>query len=174
MNKTKFFIILDIDGVLFDWKYLKQEMDSNNLKKGGLINNFSPKSMSALNYLIESLEKYYDVTLVISSSWRHSMRKTENALKQNGLVYNKTLENTPLTSTPENRGEEILCYLSTKNRPYDYVIIDDEMFDYHKHFDKNKIIKTHIYKGSLDINMVNKFLKQLFSQNNNESIYELS
>lgn len=43
MNKTKFFIILDIDGVLFDWKYLKQEMDSNNLKKGGLINNFSPK-----------------------------------------------------------------------------------------------------------------------------------
>ena len=154
-----FYIFLDIDGVLFDWKYLMKQMREGLTKNQ--YNYINPDCVNALNHLIKSLEKHFNVTLVISSTWRISMEKTEQTLKENNLDYNKKLEHTPITPNPHERGKEILTYLQSKPEPYDFVILDDETFDFDKYFDSSKIIKTNVSNNSLNNTMVKNFLNGL-------------
>ena len=149
---------IDIDGVLNDWPYIK------SVGKGNfdMLNDFVPDSIVALNYLIEKLKSNYEVELVISSTWRSNMKHTLKALKNNGLNFdglkiNKTIQ----CGDPCYRGEkEILVYLNEKEEKENYVIIDDEMFDYEKHFSMDKIIKTDLFKDSLRKYMVDDFLSK--------------
>ena len=45
-------IFLDIDGVLWDWAFVKEQIACGKQKMGGSIKNFNPQSICALNYLI--------------------------------------------------------------------------------------------------------------------------
>ena len=152
----KFFIFLDIDGVMYDWDYIIAEVDSGRMKKGEFIRSFKPESVESLNLLIEELEKYYNVRLIISSTWRANLSFTIETLKNNGLKYNKEIERTPIYD-PAKRGEQILDYLADK-KDFDFVIIDDEMFDFKKFFKKENIIKCEMFHSALSIKMVEDFL----------------
>ena len=156
MKKT-FYIFLDIDGVLYDWDYIINEMDSGRMKKGSFIDKFKPESIEALNFLIREQSKNYNVQLVISSTWRFFMEKTILILKRNGLQYNGPIHSTPISNDQSKRGEEILSYLKGKTN-YDIVIIDDEKFDFKKHFDGSKIIKTEHYHSALSLNQIKSYI----------------
>lgn len=157
--KPKFYIFLDIDGVMYDWNVIK----SNNLSFSGIIDKFSVQSVNALNYLTKQLSIDYIPVIVISSTWRHDMFRTIKILKSNGVNLDlKNLSSTPITNEPRKRGEEILSFLTTVKDCQNFVIIDDEMFDYEKHFTKDKIIKTNIQNDCLKVRHINDF----FSKNN--------
>ena len=111
--KQNFYVFLDIDGVLNDWKYLQYYFDKNPDEKGGTITRFNPTSIFALNYLIEKLEQDYNVTLVISSTWRSNMVETVKILKEQNLKYDKQIENIGFNYKQNYRGKEILKYLET-------------------------------------------------------------
>lgn len=152
----KFFIFLDIDGVMYDWKYLL----GNNIKNNGIITTFNPASINALNSLIAHLSKNYTPILVISSTWRRDMMFTVSTLRKNGLKTNlRHIFETPILDDSSKRGLEILKYLSCQRDKENYVIIDDEMVDFREHFDLKRIIKTDMFNGGLDLNKVNKFLQ---------------
>lgn len=154
--KDKFYIFLDIDGVLYDWNFIIKNGD----KKSGTIKNFNPKSIEALNFLIEKLQYTYNVEIVITSTWRINMQKTIEILLNNGLNKTIKINSTEISNYPQNRELEILNYLQN-NSCKNFVIIDDEMFDFDKYFNKNHIIKTNIFNLSLNKEMVLKYLKNL-------------
>ncbi|MFA6860627.1 MAG: HAD domain-containing protein [Clostridia bacterium] len=156
--KEKFYIFLDIDGVLWDWAWLKERIAHKVFKKGGAISKFNPSSMLALNYLIEYLQKRFEVNVVISSSWRHDLEKIKNKLLENGLKFSGHISKTPRTINPFNRGMEILSYLKNKDNKENYVVLDDETFDFSHTLDLKKLIKTNIFSGGLNMEMVKKFL----------------
>ena len=156
LSMKKFYIFLDIDGVLYDWDWIIEEVNSGRQKRGGLFEKFKPDSMLALNMLIEKLNKIYDVRLVISSTWRSDLTNCIKVLKNNGLCYNKKVEATPF-SDPSKRGEQILEFLKDKHN-YDFVIIDDEMFDFLKFFHRSKIIKTEMYHSALSVKQIKNYL----------------
>ena len=58
-----------------------------------------------------------------------------------------------------HRGKLIKEYLQDKIN-YDYVIIDDEMFDYKEENLTNHLIKTNIMNNSLNRQHLNNFLKK--------------
>ena len=71
-----YYIFLDIDGVLWDWEYIKY-ITINQTKHHKIIQDFNPKSINTLNHLINTMRKQkYNVTLVISSTWRNNMHFT--------------------------------------------------------------------------------------------------
>jgi hypothetical protein len=153
-----FYIFLDIDGVMYDWKYISTEVKAGRMTRGQSINRFKPESVDALNFLIEELEKEYNDGLVISSTWRSNLPNAIKTLKNNGLIYDKVIDRTPL-SDPIQRGKQISDYLSDKEN-FDFVIIDDEMFDFKKYFKREKIIKCNMFNESLNFNMVESFLRK--------------
>lgn len=155
MKKT-FYIFLDIDGVLYDWDYIINEVNSGRMKRGSCFKKFKPESIKALNYLIKMLGLQYDVKLVISSTWRSDLSGTIQTLKKNGLEYNNLIERTPFIE-PSKRGEEILWFLKDKEN-YKFVIIDDEQFDFSIYFKKSSIIKTEMFHDALSVLHVRKFL----------------
>ena len=153
-----FYVFLDIDGVMYDWDYITEEINQGRLQRGGIVKKFKPESVDALNYLIKELEKSYNVELVISSTWRSNLPLTEQVLKANGLSFSKELERTPI-AFPNQRGKQISKYLEDKTN-YDFVIIDDEMFDFEEYFNPNKIIKCEIFHSALSMSKVEKYLKK--------------
>lgn len=165
--KENFYIFLDIDGVMFDWDFIK----SLGRKNLGIITVFNPKSVDALNYLIEKLSERYSPKLVISSSWRTFWDETIEVLNKNGVnLGNTPVFRTKITSTPHKRGEEIIDFLNTNGYTDNFVIIDDEAFDYAQHFSQHKIIKTGLFTQSLRKAMVDKFLKTIGYNIQDESI----
>lgn len=161
-NKSNFYLFLDIDGVMFDWDYIISEINTGRLKNGQSIKSFKPESVEALNYLITKISKNYNFKIVISSTWRYDMEKTRNVFKKYNIPYDN-LDKTPHFPDPHERGKEILQYLDEHNfekNQDDYVIIDDETFDYEKYFPPKKFIKTEIFHNSLSIDKVKKFLKE--------------
>ena len=153
--KEKFYIFLDIDGVLYDWEFLLR----NSHKKGGIIKNFNPESINALNKLISEVSMRFVPELVVISTWRHDMDNTIKTLLDNGVIIdNISIGKTPIFSNPHNRSLEILKYVNN-NLGNNYVIIDDENFDYAEHFSKSNIIKTNMFNDSLNVDMVDLFLK---------------
>lgn len=159
--KDKFYIFLDIDGVLYDWNFILKKSD----KKACTIKNFDPKSIDALNFLIEKLSKSFNVEIVITSTWRINMQKTIEILLKNGLNKTIKINSTEISNYPQNRGLEILNYLQN-NSCKNFVIIDDEMFDFDKYFKKSHIIKTNIFNSSLNKEMIINFLDGLDDINN--------
>ena len=163
---SSFYIFLDIDGVLYDWDYIIAETNAGLRKRGEFIKKFKPESMQAINMLIEELNKDYEVGLVISSTWRSNMPFTVQTLQDNGLEYDKPIERTPIYD-PAKRGEQILDYLADK-KDYDFVIIDDEMFDFKKHFSKDKIIKCEMFHSALSVPMIQGFLDKIKNERQEE------
>ena len=155
--KKKFYVFLDIDGVLYDWNYIKSLGPEH---WGGVIVDFDPKSIEALNYLIAQLKKEYDVELVISSTWRSNMERTIQILINHGLkTEDLFISRTRNSTNPRYRGREIMDYLENKRDKENYVIIDDETFDFKEYFHDTRIIKTDIFISGLKREMVDIFLK---------------
>lgn len=163
-----FYIFLDIDGVMYDWDYIIAEVNAGRMKKGELIHRFKPESIKALNLLIKELEQNYNVCLVISSTWRENLLFTIKTLKDNGLKYEKEIEMTPIYD-PVKRGEQILDYLENKE-DFDFVIIDDEMFDFKKFFKSENIIKCEMFHSALNTTMVKEFLCNLIKNKEDKTL----
>ena len=158
--KKDFYVFLDIDGVLWDWKFIREQVEQGKLKRGGLIDTFNPQSIRAIDNLLYGLEKQYNVQLVLSSTWRYEMRTAIKTLKRNGFEHYNQMDTTPISRTPEHRGLEILKYLEDKPEPYDFVVIDDEMYDFADCFNLSHLIKTNMLNASLSQEQVDVFLNQ--------------
>ena len=157
-GKENFYLFLDIDGVLWDWKWRIGLIKQGMLKRGGSIRDFNPESVIALNRLTDYLDKRYNLNMVISSTWRCNRKFTDSVLRKNGVKILGELEYTPITNTPSHRGDEILLYLQNKVNADNVLIIDDEYFDFPKYFKKCEMIKTDIYTQSLCNDMVDKWI----------------
>ena len=153
----KFFIFLDIDGVMYDWDFIKNEVDGGNLPAREL-KTFKPESIEALNLLMDTMRETHKVQLVISSTWR------DNAIRplyQNGAHLKGAVYSTPSLGDQAHRGLEIISFLekwNLKDGEYDFVIIDDESFDFKKYFTDDQIIKPNIFRGALSVDMVKQYL----------------
>jgi hypothetical protein len=154
----KFYIFLDIDGVMFDWDYILSKP-----KKGGLIQDFNPESVKALNKLMSDLSTEYRPELVITSTWRSDMFAVYRAFRDNGVAMSRNIHitSTRLGGDPRYRGKEILDYMGGTTEDRNFVIIDDESFDFDKYFDKSSIIKTEMFHGSLNTKMVDNYLESI-------------
>ena len=164
-KKHKFYIFLDIDGVMWDWNYLKQvETKSNTIVRADSVLN--PKSVQALNALIHTLDQGFDTRLVVSSSWRNVKAKRDNnyLLYDYGLEYKKPIDHTILRDEmdrPYTRGQEIQDYLDKhmiSAMHGDYVIIDDEMDTLKPYQNAGKVIETSMSKG-LNMEHIRDFLR---------------
>ena len=155
-----FYVFLDIDGVMYDWDYITEEINAGRVKRGGIVKKLKPESVNALNYLVSNLEKRYNTQIVISSTWRNNLERAAEILKANGFECKNEITGTPISLSPEKRGEEILEFLKEKQN-YDFVIIDDEMFDFKKHFSEDKIIKCEIYHSALSLGKVKNYLNKM-------------
>ncbi len=158
-KKENFYLFLDIDGVLWDWKWRLSEIKQGRIRKGSFITEFNPESIDALNNLINYINGDYDCNLVISSSWRNFMTKTLSTLKKNKLILPKIVDRTELSIRNNYRGEEIINYLQDKDDNDNYVIIDDDMHDFKKFFNPSRIIKTNIYDESLRHHHILDYIK---------------
>lgn len=167
--KENFYIFLDIEGVLYDWQFIRK----NKKCKEDIIKTFNPESVKALNKLILNLEKYFNVNLVISSTWRRNMLETEKVLKQNKVYTECFIDRIGSNHMSCYRGKEIQDYLKYKNETKNFVIIDDEWFDYVQVFGMEKVIKTHLIHGSLNMAQVNKFLQTFDNKLKNISNFEI-
>ena len=148
-DKEKFYLFLDIDGVLWDWPWRLSEIKRGNIKDGSLITHFHPESVSALNSLIAYINKQYDCNLVISSSWRRLFSTTISTLNKNKVALPTSVDSTPFAHFPHKRGKEIQTYLKGKENNSNFLIIDDKHHDFDKFFSPESIIKTSIYDESL-------------------------
>ena len=163
-KKKNFYIFLDIDGVLWDWDWRLKAIDKGQIKNLHFISDFNPKSVQALNFLIEKLKEENDVKLVISSTWRNNLEFTSEIFKNHNLNYDGELLATKLSDHREKRGLEILDFLKTHEKG-DFVIIDDEYCDLKNHFSTDKIIKTAIFDNSLSQKHIDAWLKTYQSNN---------
>jgi FMN phosphatase YigB (HAD superfamily) len=157
--KGNFYIFLDIDGVLWDWKFLLSKKATNTNR--GIMTKFNPESIKALNFLISETEKEYDTKLVLSSTWRYYFEKAKKILQNNNVLKSENLDKTP-SLRRRQRGLEILKYLQDHkyNKEKDkFLIIDNQNFDFKKYFKQNKIIKTSIMNNSLSQEMVESHLQ---------------
>lgn len=159
-NRDKFYIFLDIDGVMFDWNYIKSNYSQDEIH--GTIKHFDPQSVNALNSMINCLRDEYRVQLVISSTWKYNMHETLNVLSQNGVMLDlcDNVSSTEISENPNLRELEVLQYLDEDYLKGNYAIIDDEDFNYLKFFDNKKIIKTNIVNGDLNQRDVDCFLEE--------------
>lgn len=155
---NKFYIFLDIDGVMFDWKYILSKP-----KQGGIISDFNPESVKALNKLMADLSTEYKPELVITSAWRKDMFAVYKAFRENGVTMSRSIHITSIRQGGDSsrRGEAIFDYLGGTTKDRNFVIIDDESFDFDKYFDKSSIIKTSMTNGSLNTEMVDKYLDSI-------------
>ena len=164
-QKDKYYIFLDIDGVLWDWNYLKQaQAKTNRLLRADEVLN--PDSVEALNKLIDVIDAGFDTRLVISSSWRNSTHKRNNnyMLYDYGLKYKKPLYHTRLRGeddTLTTRGEEINDYLERHGMDIEtgnYVVIDDEMQSLRPFMEMGRVIETSMAQSLREID-VERFVK---------------
>lgn len=165
MEKEKFYIFLDIDGVLWDFGHLINALNKQIPYKNTAVKYFKKESMDALNFLIENLQNVFDVELVITSTWRKNMKLVEKVLTKNKLAYNKPLQRTEITAH-SIRGQEIEDFLKDKPNKENLVIIDDVTKDIFAFFPMKNIIKTNLTKA------LNKKQVENFFKYNNIKIFE--
>lgn len=164
--KEKFYVFLDIEGTLGDIDYNAKQIDLGYHDDLDIL--IDPKCVSALNYLIDNLQKRFDVQLVISSDYRKYMDVLKLKLKEKGLKTIK-IDSTPRINTQNQyRSKEILAYLCNKQNPYNLVIIDDGHYDFYDHFFPELIIKVDNFRRSFDINHAKTFLQPFNIENENE------
>lgn len=163
-----FYIFLDIDGVLTDNEFVKQNY-LNGIKPS--TKHFKPESVQALNWLFEYLSKDYNVNLVISSVWRSYMKETLYYFQKNKIDLSKVkkIDKTGFVYEEDgknDRCQEIKDYLKAYKEKQNFLVIDDEaeFFD----FPKDKKIVTNIYNNALNFDMIAKWKRIFENSKNNE------
>lgn len=145
MEKHKFILFLDLDGVLVSYDDLLLRDDNGD-------HLFRDYSVEALNMLVA----YYGAKIVISSTWRkkHHMCNAEGFQK---LFKERGIEAEVIGTTPHIkgvRGDEINAWLSA-NPTERYIILDDETFDIEGIINMQYVLKTNCWRGldSYDVRM---------------------
>lgn len=160
MKREDFYLFLDFDGVLWDWKWRLNEIKHGRIKKGSMVNEFNPESIEALNTLLDYIGKSYECHLVISSSWRALFEHAKNTLIKNGVNLPNNIDKTPRAKKNNGRGEEILEYLKGKENWHNILIIDNDIDDIKKKFSSNQIIKTSIFDGALNKKQITTWINK--------------
>ena len=98
------------------------------------------------------------------------MQDVFKAFRDNGVNMTREvmIDSTRIGEDPRLRGEEILSYLGGSKEGKNFVIIDDESFDFDKHFEKSSIIKTSMANNSLNCEMVSNYLNSIGLTNDKE------
>ena len=167
--KEKFYVFLDFDGVLYDLKDMAKNTKSTVMsyvkrkhEKNGKSWPFSQDSMDALTYLMESLSTKYSPELVISSTWRRIQPLDVKMLKSQGFDVSKyPISRTSGEGNPLKRGLAVKQYLEKTPFPNNYVILDDQTYDFAEHFPEERWIHTNIVKDRLTLDKVEKFLDSI-------------
>ena len=150
--KENFYVFLNIDSALLDASNDIEQSNKNEKYEA----KFNTESVESLKFLFEKLGEFFDVNLVISSSWRLDMAKTINKLYKNDLLNVKKVEATRV-STYDIRGLEIKDYLKDKDNKNNYLVIDSETKDIASFLDKKRILKIPT-EETLKKEQVNTFL----------------
>ena len=172
MNKSNYYIFLDIDGTLWDYDY-------RMYNKSGLL---KPESMEALNLLISVLDKNYNPRIVITSRRRKNFEATCKWLYDSGL--NKDFSNIDRTPWEEgDRGKKILNYMHVREKDViysknkfknklanlmgrkvfkNYVVIDDEAYKLDSYIPEDKIIAPNILSRALSLQHINEYLRKQY------------
>lgn len=147
-------IFLDIDGVLNTsfTKYRDEILDDFRL-----------------DYLAKIVNKTR-AKIVLTSTWRYnisknffsfkaynnSAKKLIELLKERGLKISGLLPDTP----NNRRAEDILDFIK-KNKVTNFVILDDELFNYDSLKLSNNLLRTNFYaENELDAGLTQKMIKQ--------------
>lgn len=133
-------IFLDVDGVL--------NCQASNSKCGGYIGIDGDK-VKRLRCIAEKS----NAKIVLISSWKTRWERTEKELQSeltNYLDRKLKRENLFILDKTKdqiwNRGEGIIQWCERSGRVDNFVILDDEEFDYEELNIKNRLIKTSFYE----------------------------
>jgi len=153
--KENYYVFLDIDGTMWDIKYVLYSLYFGSYS---YLRQPNIQSVDALNLLIKELSKSYNVQIVISSVLRKFCKRDIKLMKEFGLKYNGNIQITPLFCSSRNIA--IKKYLLTKENNNNYLIIDDNPFVTlsKKH---TNVIKTNFLNGSLSVQNVQDFLAKI-------------
>lgn len=180
-EKRPYYIFMDIDGTLYDNIYANQIHGPylQYIEKPCL----NPKSINAINFLLQTLENNYDTKLVITSGHRNNMSMCLQYLYDYGLKYDKPIFCTDFV--PGTRGKKIIDYLNKDGKKLltyprlktifarklykkqdnqdfkDYVVIDDKKSIIRKHIPPERRIITNKEKQSLTMEQVIGYLTKI-------------
>lgn len=158
LDKAKFSLFLDFDGVLNDTSNI-----SNILKFGGLLASkhnkkiFNEESIEALNFLISSLSSNYEIKLVLTTFWRMNLDKCIDMLRANGLQFDGEYDAIPFI-VHKTRIKKIEEYIDSHDIKK-FCVIDDLPY-FKKHFDPNNLIHTSILSGALNKSKIESYLEK--------------
>ena len=157
--KEVVFIFLDVDGVLNNENYIVKCYNKHHKSMSMNHVPFDPKCLNNLMKLVHKIEKHFEVSIILSSTWRlHEVdyeivnaRLEEYCLSLNGK-----------TSYIDGiRGIEIKDFLQDKNYT-NFIILDDDIFDIQDYF-PNNLVKTD-FKTGLTKHNVKQALKIIKSK----------
>lgn len=176
--KDRFYVFLDIDGTLWDHHFLRE-------KKKHFI-SLNPESVSALEVLLESIKNEYNLELVITSRRRLDWWDCMDFLQFNGFdAYKYNANRTQVDRVETPRGVKIAEYMFncekginqakpkhfsrlfmkgkakkvTEQMSNNFVVLDDDMKPLVDYIPRENIIRTDRRNHSLDLEMVEEFLK---------------
>ena len=145
----KYYIFLDIDGVLNNTEYIEKCYKKN----GGYPMSmncapFNPIALNNLMKLAKRIRREGELKIILSSTWR--LRDTDIAIVNSRLAeYGMNISDlTPRIE--QKRGLEIQEFLyedtNQERDDYTFVILDDEDFDIKKIYPDN-LVKVNSIKG---------------------------
>ncbi len=174
---NKFYVFLDVSGVLNNYTWFQFYKDKN-LNKKGYDRLICPYNLKALNELLNKIEiNGFEPIIVITSTLRlFYFKKITNLLIKNNINYsNKFYE----TSNSNNniRGLDITKFIEEKSIKENYVVVDDEIENIVPHIPHSHIIKASgMLKGGLTTDNIYPFiygeLKSIKNKFENEFVKE--
>ena len=136
-------LFLDIDGVL------------NNFTAHNFKDKFSEPACKNLNTLLQDVP---DLSIVISSSWRHrGLDKMKEVLEKNGIDPKRAID---ITGDEDGeRGNQIRCWLDRNPETSHFVIFDDNS---DMESVKDNFVKINGYVGltSADVDKAKEILNK--------------
>jgi hypothetical protein len=147
-------IFLDIDGVL-NTSYTKYRDD--------ILDEFR------LDYLAKIVNKTR-AKIVLTSTWRYNLSKSLFSFKAYNNSTKKLIESLKerglkisalLPDTPNNRRAEDISEFIKKHKVTNFVILDDELFNYESLKLSNNLLRTSFYEeDELDAGLTQKMIRQ--------------
>lgn len=147
-------IFLDIDGVL-NTSYTKYRDD--------ILDEFR------LDYLAKIVNKTR-AKIVLTSTWRYNLSKSLFSFKAYNNSTKKLIESLKerglkisalLPDTPNNRRAEDISEFIEKHKVTNFVILDDELFNYESLKLSNNLLRTSFYEeDELDAGLTQKMIRQ--------------